>query len=135
MAVLRVARRHRVPRPRRTRVPAVHGSRHRNLTDAWRRGAPGCDRLCGTGRAHERRFQARRPGGRADARRPLRHVVVVAILDPKAAIAYCENHKDFVSRKIFDGILKSEEDHVDWLETQLGLIDKMGLENYLLGQT
>ena len=57
-----------------------------------------------------------------------------AIPDLKAAIAYCENHKDFVSRDIFDSILKSEEEHVDWLETQLGLIDKMGVENYLQSQ-
>ncbi len=58
-----------------------------------------------------------------------------ALPDLKAAIAYCEHHKDFVSRELFDAILKSEEEHVDWLETQLGLIDKMGLENYLLGQS
>jgi len=58
-----------------------------------------------------------------------------AIPDLRAAIAYCENHKDYVSRDIFDSILQSEEGHVDWLETQLGLIDKMGLENYLLGQS
>lgn len=56
-----------------------------------------------------------------------------AIPDLQAAIAYCEKNRDFVSRDIFDSILKSEEEHVDWLETQLGLIDKMGLENYLLG--
>ena len=54
-----------------------------------------------------------------------------AIPDLRAAIAYCENHKDFVSRDLFDAILQSEEEHVDWLETQLGLIEKMGLENYL----
>ena len=58
-----------------------------------------------------------------------------AIPDLRAAIAYCENHKDFVSREIFDSILESEEEHVDWLETQLGLVDKMGLENYLVTQT
>ncbi|MDH3507673.1 MAG: ferritin-like domain-containing protein, partial [Gammaproteobacteria bacterium] len=58
-----------------------------------------------------------------------------ALPDLKAAIAYCESRKDYVSRELFDTILKSEEEHVDWLETQLGLISKMGLENYLLGQT
>jgi bacterioferritin len=57
-----------------------------------------------------------------------------AIPDLRAAISYCENHKDFVSRDIFDSILESEEEHVDWLETQLGLVDKMGLENYLVTQ-
>ena len=58
-----------------------------------------------------------------------------ALPDLKAAIAYSENHKDFVSRELFDAILKSEEEHVDWLETQLGLIEKVGLENYLQSQT
>ena len=58
-----------------------------------------------------------------------------AIPDLKAAISYCEAHKDFVSRDIFDSILNSEEEHVDWLETQLGLIDKMGLENYVQSQS
>jgi bacterioferritin len=54
-----------------------------------------------------------------------------ALPDLRAAIAYCETHKDFVSRDLFDAILQSEEEHVDWLETQLGLIDKMGDENYV----
>ena len=54
-----------------------------------------------------------------------------AIPDLQAAISYCEAHKDFVSRDLFDSILKSEEEHVDWLETQLDLIDKIGIQNYL----
>ena len=57
-----------------------------------------------------------------------------AIPDLRAAIAYCEAHKDYVSRDLFDAILKSEEEHVDWLETQLALIDKVGLENYVQSQ-
>ena len=57
-----------------------------------------------------------------------------AIPDLRAAIAYCEAHKDYVSRDLFDAILSSEEEHVDWLETQLGLIEKMGLKNYLQAQ-
>jgi len=54
--------------------------------------------------------------------------------DLKAAIAYCEAHKDYVSRDLFDAILTSEEGHVDYLETQLDLIDKVGLQNYLQSQ-
>lgn len=57
-----------------------------------------------------------------------------ALGDLQAAIAYCEAHKDYVSRGVFSGILKSEEEHVDWLETQLELIDKMGVQNYLQSQ-
>jgi bacterioferritin len=57
-----------------------------------------------------------------------------AIPDLRAAIAYCEAHKDYVTRDLFDAILKSEEEHVDFLETQLGLIEKLGLENYLQSQ-
>lgn len=58
-----------------------------------------------------------------------------ALPDLQAAITYCESHKDFVSRDIFDSILKSEEEHVDWLETQLGLIDSMGIKNFLQSAT
>ena len=54
-----------------------------------------------------------------------------ALPDLQAAISYCEAHKDFVSRDLFNEILKSEEEHVDWLETQLGLLDKLGEKNYL----
>ncbi len=53
-----------------------------------------------------------------------------AIPDLKEGIQYCEQIGDFVSRDLFRDILTDEEDHVDWLETQLGLVDKMGIENY-----
>lgn len=54
-----------------------------------------------------------------------------ALFDLKEAIAYCEKHQDYVSRELFTSILDSEEDHIDWLETQLALVDKVGLKNYL----
>jgi bacterioferritin len=57
-----------------------------------------------------------------------------AIADLRAAVAYCESHKDYVSRDLFDSILKGEEEHVDWLETQMGLIEKVGIQNYLQSQ-
>ena len=55
---------------------------------------------------------------------------MIAIPDLKEAIIYSESVKDFVSRDLFKAILESEEEHVDWLETQLGLIDRVGLQNY-----
>ena len=48
-----------------------------------------------------------------------------------AAIAHCESVKDFVTRDLLVHIQKSEEEHIDFIEEQLGLIDKMGLQNYL----
>ena len=51
--------------------------------------------------------------------------------DLHKAVAYCESVGDYVSRQLFTDILASEEEHVDWLETQLGLIEKVGLQNYL----
>lgn len=50
------------------------------------------------------------------------------------AIEYCDSVKDYVSRDLFNEILESEEEHIDWLEIQLGLIDKVGLENFLQSQ-
>ena len=55
----------------------------------------------------------------------------IAHKDLKDAITYCESVGDFASRELLVDILTSEEDHVDWLETQLSLIDKVGLQNYL----
>lgn len=52
----------------------------------------------------------------------------------RAAIAECESVGDYVSRELFERILESEEEHIDWLETQLSLIDRVGLENYCQSQ-
>ena len=56
---------------------------------------------------------------------------MIAIPDLRNAIEYCEKVRDYVSRDLFQEILDSEEEHVDWLETQLNLIDKVGIQNYL----
>ena len=52
----------------------------------------------------------------------------------KAAIADCETCGDYVSRDLFRSILDSEEHHIDWLETQLELIEKVGIANYQQSQ-
>lgn len=48
----------------------------------------------------------------------------------KEGAAYCESVRDYVSRDLLVELLDATEDHIDWLETQLGLIDKIGIENY-----
>lgn len=54
-----------------------------------------------------------------------------AVPDLKAGIADCEALGDYVSRELLERILESEEEHIDWLETQLGLIDRLGENLYL----
>ena len=52
----------------------------------------------------------------------------------KTAIAYCEESGDYISRELFEEILESEEEHIDWLEVQLDLITRIGIQNYMQSQ-
>jgi len=58
-----------------------------------------------------------------------------AIPDLKDGIEHCEKVRDYVTRELFESILENEEEHVDFLETQLSLIDGMGLQNYVQSAT
>lgn len=58
-----------------------------------------------------------------------------AVPDLRAAIECCEQCGDYVSRELFNRILKNEEEHIDWLETQKTLIEKSGIQNYVTQQT
>lgn len=53
-----------------------------------------------------------------------------AVKDLKEGIAFCESTADYVSRDLLSSILESEEEHIDWIETQLSLIEKVGIQNY-----
>ncbi len=59
-------------------------------------------------------------------------VELSAIPALQAGIAFCEAHNGYVSRELFDEILRSEEEHVNWLKTLLDLTEEMGEKNYLL---
>jgi bacterioferritin len=54
-----------------------------------------------------------------------------AVEQLKGAIAHAESVRDYVSRELFESILSSEESHIDFLETQFELIERMGLQNYI----
>ncbi|PZO62197.1 MAG: bacterioferritin [Pseudoxanthomonas suwonensis] len=58
-----------------------------------------------------------------------------AVPDLREGIAHCESVGDYISRDLLAGILESEEEHIDWIETQLGLIARIGENNYLLTRT
>jgi bacterioferritin len=53
----------------------------------------------------------------------------------KGAIAHAETVRDYVSRELFESILQSEESHIDFLETQFEMIERMGLQNYVQMQS
>ena len=55
----------------------------------------------------------------------------LGLVDLRDAISFCESVKDFVTRQMLAEIMKSEEEHIDFIETQLGLIPKIGIENYI----
>ena len=57
-----------------------------------------------------------------------------AVANLADAIAHCEKIKDFVSRDLFQKIMVNEEEHIDWLETQLELIERVGIQNYQQSQ-
>ncbi len=62
------------------------------------------------------------------------NVEIAQVAELRAAIALCEQEKDYVSRELLDGILEYEEEYIDWLETQQVLITTTGIENYQQSQ-
>jgi len=61
----------------------------------------------------------------------LQHELLDAV---RMGIGECEKAQDFVSRELLTGILDAGEEHLDWLDTQLDLVEKVGIENYLQSQ-
>jgi bacterioferritin len=60
---------------------------------------------------------------------------MMALPDLKLGITHCETVKDYITRELFTDILESEEEHIDWLQTQLRLIEQMGVQNFVQLQT
>ncbi len=59
---------------------------------------------------------------------------MIALPVLREAIAFCEGQSDYMSRELFEKILENEEEHVDWIETQLSLMKDAGMQNYLQSQ-
>jgi len=62
------------------------------------------------------------------------HLELVSQKTVKEGIALCEQARDYVSRDLFQHILDDTEEHIDWLETQIELVEQVGLQNYLQSQ-
>ena len=60
---------------------------------------------------------------------------MMSLPDLKLGISHCETVKDYITRELFTDILESEEEHIDWLQTQQRLIEQMGIENFVQLQT
>lgn len=63
------------------------------------------------------------------------HLESTARLDVVAAVAVCESESDYVSRALLTDIVDDSEEHIDFLETELNVLDKVGLQNYLQTQS
>ena len=59
---------------------------------------------------------------------------MIAVPLLREAISFCESQNDYISRDLLNKILSNEEEHIDWLETQMKLIADAGLQNYLQSQ-
>ena len=76
-------------------------------------------------------WSPRPPGWRASSRVPNCCLPTMPAPARSRCIAACEGTPDYVSRHLLREILDETEEHIDWLETQLELIDKVGVQNYL----
>lgn len=110
-------------------TPSMHGVR-----DVTLRGAAPEPSGQAVARQPEGAVAGRLAGGVAAQLGDDRDLVSAAIAHLTRAIGRCEQHGDFVSRDLLVEMLDDEELHLDWLDQQLGLIDKVGLQHYLQTQ-
>lgn|GEM_PF-3596120 len=85
--------------------------------------------ICNAIRETDFRRAARDGSGDAEAIYLALEMEAIPLL--RDAIEHCESVRDYASRELFERILESEEEHVDFLETQFDMIARMGLENYV----